>query len=401
MSTSLWRVIVPETRNTMMRRPEASAARRKLPGPRSARVVTIMTRPPRPPGVSVPQPSAPGKAFGAARLGGAGAFGPAAVTVLVAASRAGAEVAGAMASGRRCHGHRECRSDDCRAPPHVTPSPRHPSLKHPSPAHRADGRAAGPYAVRRMPAPLRNRGRLLARWAPAGPAARVEGVEGLAHGLGGEVRPDPLPAPLAHQPCLHRVSQHPQRGLGEAVDVARLRKEPGGAGFDKVGHAVDRRRDDGTARCHRLGERTTQPLVIETGTTYTSNVDGHPRGVVPEPGEQDRYPEPVRLDGGSPSRVLRSPRWCHRPSRTRCRAPVGVPGRTSSRSPAGPSAGPAARPCRRHGHPRRCRAQPAPRRPRRWGWWRGSTADGTTLTRPGGATRCSTACRARRGATAT
>src|SRR5437773_8684945 len=54
--------IVPATRKTTMRGPVASHAARKLPGPLSFRFVTMMTFPPRPPGVVEPKPSAPGKA---------------------------------------------------------------------------------------------------------------------------------------------------------------------------------------------------------------------------------------------------------------------------------------------------------------------------------------------------
>ena len=54
--------MVPETRNTTNRGPEVSSASRRLPGPESSRFVTAMTRPPRPPGVAQPKPSAPGKA---------------------------------------------------------------------------------------------------------------------------------------------------------------------------------------------------------------------------------------------------------------------------------------------------------------------------------------------------
>src|SRR6266540_3801830 len=57
------RVIVPLTRNTTMRGPEASIAARRLPGPESSRLVTSITRPPRPPTASAPNPSAVGNAF--------------------------------------------------------------------------------------------------------------------------------------------------------------------------------------------------------------------------------------------------------------------------------------------------------------------------------------------------
>src|SRR6476620_2954721 len=56
----LARVIRPETRKMTMRGPSASPAARKLPGPASSRFVTKITRPPLPPGVLEPKPSAPG-----------------------------------------------------------------------------------------------------------------------------------------------------------------------------------------------------------------------------------------------------------------------------------------------------------------------------------------------------
>ena len=45
-----------------MRGPLAVTASRRLPGPESSSVLTAITRPPRPPGVSLPNPSAPGNA---------------------------------------------------------------------------------------------------------------------------------------------------------------------------------------------------------------------------------------------------------------------------------------------------------------------------------------------------
>ena len=54
--------MVPDTPNTTNRRPPDSRASRRLPAPASFRFVTVMTRPPRPPGVPHPKPSAPGKA---------------------------------------------------------------------------------------------------------------------------------------------------------------------------------------------------------------------------------------------------------------------------------------------------------------------------------------------------
>src|SRR5689334_6747879 len=60
-------LIVPETRKTMVRGPEAVTAARRLPGPASLRFVTAMTLPPRPPVAMAPYPSAPGKEGGCAR----------------------------------------------------------------------------------------------------------------------------------------------------------------------------------------------------------------------------------------------------------------------------------------------------------------------------------------------
>src|SRR5262245_6269109 len=60
---ALFKVIVPLTRNTHVRGPEASIALRRLPGPESSRFVTSITLPPRPPTALAPNPSAVGKAF--------------------------------------------------------------------------------------------------------------------------------------------------------------------------------------------------------------------------------------------------------------------------------------------------------------------------------------------------
>src|SRR5262245_29257766 len=65
--------IVPLTRKTTMRGPSVSHASRRLPGPESLRFVTKRTRPPRPPGVLVPKPSAPGNAGKSDAAGGASA----------------------------------------------------------------------------------------------------------------------------------------------------------------------------------------------------------------------------------------------------------------------------------------------------------------------------------------
>ena len=54
--------MVPATRKTMVRGPAAAIAARSVPGPLSARLVTAITWPPRPPGVNMPPPHAPGNA---------------------------------------------------------------------------------------------------------------------------------------------------------------------------------------------------------------------------------------------------------------------------------------------------------------------------------------------------
>ena len=54
--------MVPDTSKTTIRGPSASTAARRLPSPLSLRLVTFITRPPRPPMVYMPCPSAPGKA---------------------------------------------------------------------------------------------------------------------------------------------------------------------------------------------------------------------------------------------------------------------------------------------------------------------------------------------------
>ena len=55
-------LIIPETLKTMIRAPPVSQASRKEPGPRSFKLVTVITLPPRPPKLYIPPPSAPGKA---------------------------------------------------------------------------------------------------------------------------------------------------------------------------------------------------------------------------------------------------------------------------------------------------------------------------------------------------
>jgi hypothetical protein len=57
----LFNFIVPDTSKITTLGPEASQAARRLPGPLSFRLVTLITLPPRPAGVSEPNPSAPGK----------------------------------------------------------------------------------------------------------------------------------------------------------------------------------------------------------------------------------------------------------------------------------------------------------------------------------------------------
>src|SRR5713226_1562172 len=55
-------VIMPDTRKTQVRGPDASTQALKLPVPESLRFVTSMTWPPRPPIEAAPPPCAPGKA---------------------------------------------------------------------------------------------------------------------------------------------------------------------------------------------------------------------------------------------------------------------------------------------------------------------------------------------------
>src|SRR5574343_628203 len=54
--------IRPLTANTMVRGPVSSSAACSEPGPLALRLVTVMTRPPRPPVACAPKPAAPGKA---------------------------------------------------------------------------------------------------------------------------------------------------------------------------------------------------------------------------------------------------------------------------------------------------------------------------------------------------
>ena len=68
----LKRLIVPPTRKTQVRGPEAETHARRLPAPESLRLVTSMTAPPRPPTETAPPPCAPGKA-GTAALANVGA----------------------------------------------------------------------------------------------------------------------------------------------------------------------------------------------------------------------------------------------------------------------------------------------------------------------------------------
>ena len=59
----------PETPKTTVRVPFSSNAARKLPGPESFKLVTAITRPPRPPLAFAPKPSAPGNAGTLAETG--------------------------------------------------------------------------------------------------------------------------------------------------------------------------------------------------------------------------------------------------------------------------------------------------------------------------------------------
>ena len=54
--------ITPPTSNPTIRGPAALQAACRLPGPPASRFVTLITCPPRPPRLSAPKPSAPGKA---------------------------------------------------------------------------------------------------------------------------------------------------------------------------------------------------------------------------------------------------------------------------------------------------------------------------------------------------
>src|SRR5262245_6144293 len=84
--------MTPATRKTTVRGPSASQAARKLPGPESSRLVTAMTRPPRPPGVNAPPPSAPGNAGSPGRRAGAGS-----------AHASAASTSGEQISASRCN----------------------------------------------------------------------------------------------------------------------------------------------------------------------------------------------------------------------------------------------------------------------------------------------------------
>jgi len=63
-SMRLRTAMVPPVRKTTVRGPLASQAARRLPGPESSRWFTARVRPPRPPMVPAPNPSAPGNAGG-------------------------------------------------------------------------------------------------------------------------------------------------------------------------------------------------------------------------------------------------------------------------------------------------------------------------------------------------
>src|SRR5262245_5427468 len=55
--------MTPLTSNTTIRGPSAAHASARLPFPEALRLVTLMTFPPRPPTLTAPHPSAPGKAL--------------------------------------------------------------------------------------------------------------------------------------------------------------------------------------------------------------------------------------------------------------------------------------------------------------------------------------------------
>src|SRR5690554_5616158 len=60
MRRSFWSWIAPDTSNTHTRGPEASTQARREPLPESFRLVTLYISPPRPAGVDIPKPAAPG-----------------------------------------------------------------------------------------------------------------------------------------------------------------------------------------------------------------------------------------------------------------------------------------------------------------------------------------------------
>ncbi len=69
MSMSLERSIIPPTSKITVRGPVASSAARSDPAPASLRFVTRRIAPPRPAGVAVPNPTAPGNTGSAPETG--------------------------------------------------------------------------------------------------------------------------------------------------------------------------------------------------------------------------------------------------------------------------------------------------------------------------------------------
>src|SRR5215208_1305815 len=114
----------------MVRAPAAASAARSVPGPASSRLVTRITRPPRPAGVATPKPSAPGNTGSAPVLGDCvGAAGGRRTSAVRPVSPRASTVA-FRASDSPC-------------------APKHP----PAPRARATAHAAARHGARRLPAP--------------------------------------------------------------------------------------------------------------------------------------------------------------------------------------------------------------------------------------------------------
>src|SRR5689334_13259334 len=79
----MFRSMTPATSNTTIRGPLVSIAARNEPGPSGLRLVTRRILPPRPAGVSIPKPCAPGKTGGAATNGSATTLNRSAWTIRI------------------------------------------------------------------------------------------------------------------------------------------------------------------------------------------------------------------------------------------------------------------------------------------------------------------------------